>query len=245
MNDQLSPLAAAAAGGERHACYEMGVLHLADCDYQHAREWFLKSASLKSPFGRAALGRCLVMGLGGKRNVNSGVWFLEQAAMDGHPDAQRLLYVGYGYGDHGIPRNPSKAALFGQLARLNGQDLGTGREGEPTISEVDAVAVLHLLADLEASAEWKNPIRAFKMLIQNEVPIVGRRAFDVIVRGAAERGCSEAAATMAEAATHPAVKMYWATKTSEPDVAGFICYPGAEEAWPGEEQDAKLLGVFI
>jgi len=111
----IDQLRAAATGGDPEAQSELAFAYQAGrgvpVDQAAAVEWHSKAAAQGVIASQAALGRCLLKGIGTRPQPIRGAYLLREAALAGEPNAQALLGATflYGYGRRTIRRDYDEA----------------------------------------------------------------------------------------------------------------------------------------
>ena len=114
---RVRKLLAKAEGGDGEAMYRLGVRYklgingLAKDDLQ-ARAWFKRSAAARYPRGIACFGECLLMGLGGPKNIQQGLLHVTAAAELGSDRGAFLLGRASLRGRYGRPKDRDRARFW-------------------------------------------------------------------------------------------------------------------------------------
>ncbi len=108
---------AKAEGGDGYAMYLLGLWYrsgrggLAQ-DAVQSRAWFERSAAARDPRGLAALGECLLRGIGGPQNYAFGLVNVTAAAELGSDYGAYLLGQVFFIGKYDLPKDPVRARYW-------------------------------------------------------------------------------------------------------------------------------------
>ncbi len=90
------------------ACYATGDWD-GPKDEREAIKWYTRAAEAGHPLSQYDLGFMLILGEGAEKDIEKGLWWIEQASANGEPHATRLLVDIYEKGLFGVVADPEKA----------------------------------------------------------------------------------------------------------------------------------------
>ena len=85
-------------------------------DEAEAVKWYTKAAEAGHALSQYDLGYMLLLGEGTERDIQKGLWWLEEAAKNGEAYAARVLTDIYKYGLFGVERDQERAISWNKRA---------------------------------------------------------------------------------------------------------------------------------
>jgi TPR repeat protein len=111
----------AAAKGDPEAQHDLAATYATDDSWGIRNEtkainWYMKAAARGHGQSQYDLGFMLILGEGTEKNIQKGLWWMEQAVANGYEYAASVLSEIYEGGFLGVEANSEKAAYWKQQA---------------------------------------------------------------------------------------------------------------------------------
>jgi len=81
-------------------------------DAEQARAWYGRSAAARDPRGIGAFGECLLLGVGGPKDIGFGLVNVTEAAGLGSNYGAYFLGEAFFHGNYNLPKDPARARYW-------------------------------------------------------------------------------------------------------------------------------------